>query len=119
VVTPADFKSAFKCFSEKTASSFSGRDIHHYKACAEGSDYGLADIQVEVHAIMMIVPLDAGFCPEIQKQVVDVMLETVPGISRSDKLRIIQLLEADSNKVIRVAFVRNITRLTKEHEGII
>jgi S-ribosylhomocysteine lyase LuxS involved in autoinducer biosynthesis len=47
------------------------------------------------------------------------MLEKVPGISRSDKLRIIQLLEAEVNQVLRIAFARNITRLAKEHEGII
>jgi rhamnogalacturonyl hydrolase YesR len=37
IITEADFKSAFKCVPEKTASSFSGRGLHHYKACAEGS----------------------------------------------------------------------------------
>jgi hypothetical protein len=119
VVTPENFKSAFNCVPEKTASSFSGRGVHHYKACAEGSDNGLADIQVEFHAAMMNVPLDAGFCPESWKQTVDVMLEKVPGIPRSDKLRIIQLLEADLNQVLRIAFARNITRLAKDHEGII
>jgi hypothetical protein len=104
---------------EKTALSFSGRGVHHYKACAEGSDDGLADIQVEVQSAMMTVPLDAGFCPELWKQAVDVMLEKVPGIPRSDKLIIIQLLEADLNQVLRIAFARNITRLAKDHEGII
>jgi hypothetical protein len=63
VLSPEDFKSAFKCVPETTASSFSGRGVHHYKSRAEGSDNGLADIQVEVHAAMMTVPLDAGFCP--------------------------------------------------------
>jgi hypothetical protein len=48
VVTPEDFKSVFKSVPEKTASSFSGKGVHHYKACAEGSDGGLADIQVKV-----------------------------------------------------------------------
>jgi hypothetical protein len=65
---------------------------------------------------MMTAPLDAGFCPERWKQAVDVMLETVPGISRSNKLRIIQLLEADLNQVLRTAFARNITHLAKEHK---
>jgi hypothetical protein len=113
--TPEDLKSAFKCVPEKTASFFSGRGVHHYKTCAEGSDDGLADIHVEFHAAMMTVPLDAGFCPERWKQAVDVMLEKVSGIPRSDKLRIIQLLEADLNQVLRIAFTRNITRLTKDH----
>jgi hypothetical protein len=61
VVSPEYFKSAFKCVPEKTASSFSGRGVNHYKACAEGSDDGLDDIQVELHAAMTTVPLDAGF----------------------------------------------------------
>jgi hypothetical protein len=68
---------------------------------------------------MMTVYMDGGFCPERWKQAVDVMLEKVPGIPRSDKLRIIQLLESDLNQVLRIAFVRNITRLTKDREGII
>jgi hypothetical protein len=46
VVTPEYLKSAFKCVPEKTASSLSGRGVHHYKARAEGSDDGLVDIQV-------------------------------------------------------------------------
>jgi hypothetical protein len=45
IVAEADFKSAFKCVPEKTASSFSGRGVHHYKACDEGLEDGLADIQ--------------------------------------------------------------------------
>jgi hypothetical protein len=51
--------------------------------------------------------------------IVDVMLEKSPGISRSDKLRMIQLLEADRNQVLMISFARNITQITKEHEGII
>jgi hypothetical protein len=31
VVTPEEFKSAFKCIPDKTASSFSERGVHHYK----------------------------------------------------------------------------------------
>jgi hypothetical protein len=102
VIAPEDFKSVFKYVPEKTTSSFLGRGVHHYKACAEGSDDGLADIQVEVRAEMMTVPLDACFCPARWKQEVFVMLEKVPGIPRSDKLRIIQQLEAELNQVLRI-----------------
>jgi hypothetical protein len=91
-----------------------GRGLHNYKVCTEGSDDGLEDIQVEFHAAVMTVPLDAGFCPERCKQEVDVMLEKVPGIPRSYKLIIIQLMDA-----YRIAFDRNTTRLAKDHEGII
>jgi hypothetical protein len=85
---------------EKTASSFSGRGVHHYKAFAEVSDGGLADIQLDVQAAIMTVFSDAGLCPERRKQAVYVMIEKVPGIPRSDKLRIIQLLEAYLNQVL-------------------
>jgi hypothetical protein len=57
IITEADFKSAFKCVPEKTASSFYGHGVHHYKACAEGSEDGLSDIQLAIHAAMMTLPL--------------------------------------------------------------
>jgi hypothetical protein len=72
-----------------------------------------------VHAAMMSVRLEAGFFSSRWKHAVDVMLEKIPGVSRSDKLIIIQLLEADLNQVLKIAFARNIDRLAKEHEEII
>jgi hypothetical protein len=74
VVTPEDFKTAFNCVPEKTALSFSGRGVHHYKACAEGSYERLPDIQLELHAEIMTMPLDAVFFPKRWKQAVDAML---------------------------------------------
>jgi hypothetical protein len=118
-VTENDFKSAFNCVRGKTASSYSGRGVEHYKAYAEGYDDGIADLLPTVHAAMMSVPLYAGSCPSRWKHAVDVMLKKIPGVSRSDKLRIIQLLEAYLNQVLRIAFSRNIGILAKEHEGII
>jgi hypothetical protein len=47
------------------------------------------------------------------------MLEKIPGVVRSNKLRIIQLLEADLNQVLRIAFARNISKLAKNNKGII
>jgi hypothetical protein len=77
-----DFKSAFKCVPEKTASSYSGRGYHHYKACAEGSSYGLADAQAGVHDALVSIPLLTGYCPERWKHVIDVMLEKIPEVVR-------------------------------------
>jgi hypothetical protein len=45
------------------------------------------------------------------------MLENIPGIVRMNKLRIIQLLEDGLNQVLRIAFVRNITKLARDNEG--
>jgi hypothetical protein len=47
------------------------------------------------------------------------MLEKIPGAVRSNKLRIIQLLEADLNQVLRIVFARNIAKLAKNNKGII
>jgi hypothetical protein len=84
-----------------------------------GSEDGLADVQLAIHAAMMTVPLDTGFCPERWKRAIDVMLEKIPGVVRSNKLWIIQLLEADLNQVLRIAFARNIAKLAKNNKGII
>jgi hypothetical protein len=62
---------------------------------------------------MASIPLDMGFCPELWIHAVDIMLEKIPGIARSNKLRIIQLLEADLNQVLRAAFARNVKKWLK------
>jgi hypothetical protein len=76
-------------------------------------DDSLTDVMCSVHTAMMSIPLAAGFCPERCKHVIDVMLEKILGVVRTNKLRIIQLLEADLNQVRRVAFARNITKLAR------
>jgi hypothetical protein len=68
---------------------------------------------------MMTVPLATGFFPERWKKAIDVMLEKIPGVLRSNKLQIIQLPEADLNQVLRIAFSRNIAKLAKTNKGII
>jgi hypothetical protein len=97
VIKVEDFRSTVKCVPEKTASYYSDRGIPHYKACAENMDDGLTDAMCSVHAAMMSIPLAAGFCPERWKHVIDVMVEKITGVVKTNKLRIIQLLEADLN----------------------
>jgi hypothetical protein len=80
IVTKENFKSSFKCVPEKTASSCSVWGLQHYKACAEGSEYGLADIQPVIHVTMTTIPLTTGFCPEQWKKAIDVMLEKIMGV---------------------------------------
>jgi hypothetical protein len=47
------------------------------------------------------------------------MLEKIPGVPRINKLRIIQLLEADLNQVLRSAFAQNVSKLSQETPGFI
>jgi hypothetical protein len=119
VVTPEDFTSCFKCVPDKTASSYSGRSVPHYKACYQIKEEGIGEFLSSVHSAMMTVPLNAGLCPERWRKAVDVMSEKIPGIIRTNKLRIIQILEADLNQVLRSAFARNISKLAQDSDGII
>jgi hypothetical protein len=119
ILSAKDFQSCFKCVPEKTASSYLGRSVPHYKACPYGSKYGLTNTLAEIHAAMATIPLETGSCPERWRHAVDIMLEKIPGISRTNKLRIIQLLEAELNQVLRAAFASNITKLAHTHEGVI
>jgi hypothetical protein len=118
VVTTEDFISCFVCVAEKTSSSPSGRHVGHYLACTDLKDE-LSGLLAAVHAAMISIPLAEGFCPELWRQAIDIMLENIPGVPRINKLRIIQLLEADLNQVLRSAFARNISKLAQETPGII
>jgi hypothetical protein len=60
IMTTADLQSCFKGVPEETASSYSGRSVPHYKACADGSKDGLADTIVDIHAAMASIPLETG-----------------------------------------------------------
>jgi hypothetical protein len=66
--------------------------VPHYKACADKSKDGLTDTLTEIHAAMATIPLEIVFCPERWRHAVDIMLDKIPGIARTHKLRIIQLL---------------------------
>jgi signal recognition particle subunit SEC65 len=119
IVTPEDFTSCFKYAPEKTASSYSGRSVPHYKACSQIKEEGIGELLASVHATVMTVPLDAGFFPERWRKAINVVLEKIPGVIPTNKLRIIQLLEADLNQVLRSAFARNISKLAQDKYGII
>jgi hypothetical protein len=68
---------------------------------------------------MMSIPLAEGFCPERWRQAIDIMLEKIQGVPIINKLRIIQLIEADLYQVLQSAFAINISKLAQETPGII
>jgi hypothetical protein len=79
----------------------------------------LSVLLASVHATMMSILLAEGFCPERWRQAIYIMLEKIPGVPRINKLRIIQLLKADLNQVLRSAFARNISKLAQQIPRII
>jgi hypothetical protein len=85
IVTDEDFRSSFQHVPEKTASSPSGRHAGHYKASIDPNDEHVV-LLAEVHVALLTTPLDTGYCTEWRRQEVDVMLENIPGISKTHKL---------------------------------
>jgi hypothetical protein len=64
VVMPEDFTSCFKYVPENTALSYSCQPVPHYKACSQIKEEEIGELLASVYAAIMMVPLDAGFCPE-------------------------------------------------------
>jgi hypothetical protein len=114
VVTTIDFG----CVAEKTSPSPSDRHVVHYLGCIDLKDE-LSVLLAAVHTAMMSIPLTEGFFTERWRQAIDIMLEKIPGVPRINNLRIIQLLKADLNQVLRSTFARNISKLAQETLGII
>ena len=74
----------------------------HYKVGALYPKIG------QVLTIMMSLPFQYGFSPERWRESIHVMLEKIRGNPRIDKLRIIQLFEADLNAVLKIKIGRNL-----------
>ena len=91
---------AFKKSKENTSSLPSGLDYTIWKCIA--SDEDLA----EVFAMMISLPLEHGFINERWCKATDVMLEKKPGVRKRHHLRIIGLLEADFNTVLKLLFAK-------------
>jgi hypothetical protein len=79
----------------------------------------LSGLITAIHTAMMSIPLAEGFFTERWRQAIGVMLEKIPGVPIINKLRIIQILEANMNQVLRSTFARNITKPAQETPGII
>jgi hypothetical protein len=118
VVTTEDFISCFGCVAEKKYSSPSGIHVGHYIACIDLKDE-LSVLLTSVYAEMMSIPLAEGFCPERWQQEIYIILENISGVPRINKLRIIQLLEADLKQVLQSAFARNNSKVAQETPGFI
>ena len=54
------------------------------------------------------MPFELGFGLQRWEQVYQTMLEKIKGVPRIDKLRVIQLIEADLNMALRIIFGRQL-----------
>ena len=103
-VTFEEYKAMFHATRESMSSSPSGLHIGHYKVGALFPEIG------EILAIMMSLPVMYSFSPERWKKSVHIMLEKIQGRPLINKLRIIQLFEADFNAVMKIKISRQLMR---------
>lgn len=88
---------------KRKASSISGRTHGHYKIWNEREDLRYIILTT------INLPLRHGFSPERWWGILDVMLEKSAGNPRIDKLRIIQLIEADFNYALKIIWGKQLS----------
>ncbi len=91
IITPEDFTKFWKRVSEFTSSSPSGLHYGHYKASCK------SELSSRIHAQQLTVIARSGIHPERWTVALQCMLEKVAGVCLVEKLRAIQLIEADFN----------------------
>ena len=91
IITPEDFKLFWKRVNEFTSSSMSGIHYGHHKAAAQD------EFSTNLLAQQLTIIARTGVPPESWCVGLQVMLEKIAGVCLVDKLRAIQLYEADFN----------------------
>jgi hypothetical protein len=91
VITPEDFKQFWKRVREFTSSSMSGIHYGHYKAAIQ------CNISTRILAQQLTVVAQSCIPPESWSVGLQVMLEKIAGECLVEKLRAIQLYEANFN----------------------
>lgn len=86
----------------KKTSSPSGSHLGHYRTALT------SDSICFVYATLISIPFDCGFTLDRWTNALLVMLEKNKGTPSLNKLRVIQLMEADSNMVLRIVFGKSL-----------
>ena len=95
-LTCEEFIDTFQHTKESTASSPSGIHIGHYKIAT------FIPTLAKCITTMTSLPFEYAFSPMRWKQSIHFMIEKLPGIPKINKLRIIQLIEADLNAYLKI-----------------
>ena len=67
---------------------------------------------------MISIPLEYTFFPNRWKQSIHFMIEKLPGIPRINKLRIIQLIEADLNAYLKVKIGKHLMNIGEDNNTL-
>ena len=101
IISAEDYKAGFETCLKKTSSP-SGSHLGHYRTALT------SDSICFVYATLISIPFDCGFTLDRWTNALLVMLEKNKGTPSLNKLRVIQLMEADSNMVLRIVFGKSL-----------
>lgn len=109
-ITPDEFRRYWRRKRESTSSSPSNRHIGIYKSIAHHDE--LTDLRCSFQTICLTLaqPLDRHLI------IYDTPFEKLDGNPRHDKLRIIQILEADLNQLLPVLWSSRLAKLIDEYD---
>jgi hypothetical protein len=98
IISTEDLRMALKKIRESTSSSPSGRHLGHYKAVINDDEL------LGMYAQLLTIPFWCGFGLSQWKYAIQAMLEKLSSRPWIEKLRIIQLIEADLNAAAKILF---------------
>lgn len=108
-LTYQEYRDHFKGKKEATESSKSGRHMGHYKAGLDSEEL------TEIHLMMMNIPILCGFAGERWRKSIAVMVAKDEGRTKINRMRIIQLLEADLNAVLGIIFGKRLVQFAVKY----
>eukprot|EP00957_Ditylum_brightwellii_P014756 1112647-Ditylum_brightwellii.AAC.1 len=111
-ITGGNLKELLKKQNKVTSYSPSGHCYGHYKVLVDHEDV------LVMHCIMITLPFQHGFTPQQWLKPVDVMLEKDPGSPRLHRLRIIVMLEANMNMIMKIIWARRLLPHTETHNTL-
>jgi hypothetical protein len=118
-ITPEEIAKGFRRWKESTSTSPSGCHLGLRQIPAiptndkETEKIRQQILNVQTHIIN--IPLQQGFSPERWQTVINAMLEKIQGRPMLHKLRVIHIMEADYNLILKILFGKRLMQNCERH----
>jgi hypothetical protein len=116
-LTTDDIKQTFGAWRESTSTSPSGRHLSHYKTIIMDDNTNTDNTLLQTITDMMNIPIKSNIVPSRWNNSVSVCLEKKPGQPQTNKIRIIHILEADYNGMMKAIWARRLVAHTEKIEA--
>jgi hypothetical protein len=122
-ISPLDLEAGYKVWRERTATSPSGLHLGHYRTITKHKNNNheegpsIKDIILDIESIKANIALQHGYILKQWEQVINLMLEKVPGFPKMDRLRVIHIFEADLNLILGIIWNRRLVRHADKHKA--